>query len=966
MTAPVWTTASGTLGTIQEQVFFELELVATDPDGLAEITYQIIAGSLPAGLIMYEDGTLRGQPKDLYYVKGVPTDVKQDVTSTFCCRATNPLTKQISDRTFSITVTGEDPPTLITDAGELGKFLDGSKVEIQLEAIDLDGEPITWKVSSGSLPPGLTLDTSTGIISGYASNAPLNVLDDQVGWGSEVTWDAEPWDYGSRANSLSYQFVIQVTDGKTYDNARYSIFIISHDSLTADNDYLYADMDELVLADMDNKRNPVVLTEAADLGVYVHDNYFAYRFLGYDFDGDKIGFSLLLAEDIGFDNESSGYDSSFFDEGEFSLPPGLTLNTETGWMYGQISRQITSQTEYQFAIRTYKVDYPTYMSKLTYFTLTIINDLRYLVTWNTDTDLGSMQTGSISEKAVVATNPLSRTLIYTLYSGKLPQGLNLLSDGLIVGRSSFELTTFDDGAISFDRDVRKLGSTSTETTIDRDYTFTVKATDSNEELLSYKTFTIHIEPSSFGPYESLYLRALPDATDRQLLNSITRNSDVLPSNALYRNSDPNFGLAKDLRILLLSGITASNPEDYIIAMATNHYKKVLRLSDYKWARALDDAGNELYDVIYMSVVDDLSEGINSAPLSIDLSSSIQRSVRTDSNLLNMSSNLSTMDGHGDLVVYPNSILNMRSTIKSTLGLATKEVLPRWMSSKQVDGRIPGWTPAVVIAYMLPGEGAKAVFNLNRLDADIKDINFETDRYLWDTNLSKNWDVDSLSYDTSTLTTFDVNIDPTSVVTTVNFAVEVPFEEIDSRSVAYIDSVGGLDGIIDSYVGKRIIFAQQENFSGFTGEYDGWVRYNSLWDDTNAWSGPDVGWDDYEVIPGWLDEDQSVANQRAAVWLVTKDENDVIRLVVDQIINPGDAVAVLNGATYGGYILKFGPNIIYSQNETVPRYRIFDENELNVETTFDDRDTRFIDSISVYEEPDEGDKYLAFPRENIWA
>lgn len=916
---------------------------------------------------MYEDGSIRGQPKELYYVRGVPTDVKKDVTSIFCCRATTVATGQISDRTFSITVTGEDPPTFITDAGSLGNFLDGTKISIQLEAIDLDNEPISWSVVSGDLPPGLTLNESTGVISGYASQAALNILDEDIGWGSSSSWDEDPWEFGSRANSISYQFVVQITDGKTYDNAQYSMFIYSHDALTADNDYIYSDMDEIILADMDIKRNPVLLTEAADLGVYVHDNYFAYRFVGKDFDGDNISYSLLVADDIGFDNEDNGFDSGFFDEGDLQLPPGLVLNTETGWMYGQIPRQVVSQTEYQFAVKVYKTDYTDYESDLTYFTLTIINDLRFLVTWQTDADLGTLSTGAISEKAVVAMNPLGRALIYTLDSGKLPQGLNLLSDGLIVGRSSFELTSFDGGDLTFDKHVRHLGSMDTETTVDRDYTFTVKATDANEELLSYKTFTIHMWPSSFGPYESLYLRALPTVTDRDTLDSIVKNSDVLPAESLYRNSDPNFGLARDLRMLLLSGITAADPEDYIIAMATNHYRKALRLGDYKWATALDDDGNATYDVVYLDVIDDLSISNSiTAPQSIDLSGKLEHPVYVDNTQLDVDNNLSTIDGYGDVVVYPNSILNMRSVIKSKIGLATKEPLPRWMTSKQADGRIPGWTPAVVIAYVLPGEGAKVVFNLNRLDIDIKEINFETDRYVWDTNLSKNWNVDSVTYDESTLTTFDVNLNPTDVVATVDFAVEVPFMNIDSRTTAYLDDVGGLDGIIDAYVGKRIIFAQQENFEGFEGEHDGWIRYKSLWDDSYGWANPESAWDDYEVIPGYFDDEQSVGNQRAAVWLVTLDDNGAIMLEVDQLIEPGDAVAVRNGAIYGGYILRYGPNIIYSDNETVPRYTKFDENERDDETTFDEGDTRFIDSISVYEEPDEGDKYLAFPRRNIWA
>lgn len=961
MAAPVWKTASGTLGTIQEELFFELEIEAQIPNDLdGKIVYQIIAGALPAGLVMTENGSIRGQPKERYFIGGVPNEVKQDVTSVFCCRATNAATKQITDRTFSITVTGEDPPVLITRSGELGKFLDSKKISIQLEAVDLDGEPISWSIVDGSLPPGLTLDNSTGVISGYPAPPQLNTLDNNVGWSADSPWDKDPWDFGSKTNSVSYQFVVQVTDGKTYDNAQYSIFIYSQNALTADNDYIYSDLIDVISADMDIKRNPVLLTEATDLGVYVHDNYFAYRFIGKDFDGDKISYSLLIADNVGFDNEENGYDSGFFDAGDLTLPPGLVLNSDTGWMYGQIPRQVTSQTDYRFAIRTYKTDYPEYQSKVTYFTLTIINDLRFLVTWQTNSDLGTLNTGEISEKSIVAVNPLNRALTYSLDSGKLPQGLRLLSDGLIVGRASFELTTFDNSTTTLDKNVSRLDSV-TETTIDHEYTFTVKANDANQELVSYKRFNIRMLPSSFAPYESLYLKASPSTSDRALLQSIIKNSDVLPNESLYRNSDPNFGLAKDLRMLLLAGINAANPEDYIMAMATNHYRKTLRLGNYKWANALDKDGNAIYDVVYIDVVDDLSiSNTLTAPASIDLSGKIQKETLIDNSFLNVDNVLSTIDGAGGLTVYPNSILNMRSVIRNKIGLATKEPLPKWMTSKQADGRILGWTPAVVIAYVKVGEGEKVVFNLNRLGIDIKEINFETDRYIWDTNLSKNWNVNSNSYDESKLTTFDITQNQTTIVATADFAVSIPFNEIDGSTIDYLDQIGGLDGIIDSYVGKRIVFAQQENFQGYEGELDGWIRYNSLWDDDSGWSNSD--WDDYEIIPGYFDD----VNQRAAVWIITTDSNGVIRLEVDQIIEPNESVEIKNGVTYGGYILKFGPNIMFSENETVPRYSIYNSVEKAVETTFDNEDTKFVDSISIYEEPDEGDKYLAYPRRNIWA
>ncbi len=44
------------------------------------------------------------------------------------------------------------------------------------------------------------------------------------------------------------------------------------------------------------------------------------------------------------------------------------------------------------------------------------------------------------------------------------------------------------------------------------------------------------------------------------------------------------------------------------AMATNHYRKNLRLGTYQWAQALNADGTVAYEAVYIPVVDDLSQG----------------------------------------------------------------------------------------------------------------------------------------------------------------------------------------------------------------------------------------------------------------------------------------------------------------------------------------------------------------------
>lgn len=970
MTAPFWKTPPGSLGTIQEQTFFELIMEAYDPEtpDADNIEYKVISGQLPPGLVMYENGEIRGQPKNYYFVRGVPFDVRQDITSTFCCRAININTNEITDRTFSLTVTGEDAPQIITKTGELGRYLDGAYIDIQLEAIDLDDEPIQWSISKGELPLGLSLDPITGRITGIAGT--YSTPDDlgSIGWNADAGWDELPWDINVKAINRTYEFVVRVTDGKSYDGTKYSIYIYSHDSLRTDNSLLTADNDTAVTADADTKRNPYLITRSQNLGVYTHDNRFAYKFSANDLDGDALEYSLLVGEGMGFDNEESGFDTMVFDMGDLVLPPGLTINQETGWMYGQFPRQIAGQREYTFGVQVYKKDYPDYKSAMILFKLTVVNDLRYLITWNESDDLGILPTGDISEKQVTATNPLNRSLFYTLSSGKLPQGLRLLSDGNIVGRASFETTSFDGGLTTYDSDVRALGAILDETTIDRNFYFTVKASDNTGEMISYKKFMIKVVPSSFGPSESLYLRAQPGATDKEIISKIFRNTDIIPSSVIYRNSDPNFGVSSDMRMLLIAGLNASTASEYIQAMATNHYRKVLKFGKYTWARALNTDGSVAYDVVYIPVVDDLMESnTTSVPASIDLSSKIRRNNTVDASMISMDSNLNSIDGGSDLTAYPNSIFNMRHVVRSNIGMASKEPLPRWMTSKQVDGRIPGWTPAIVVAYVNPGEGEKVVFNLNRMSSvDIKDVSFDVDRYIWDTNMSKNFNSVTNTYEESAESTFDKFDIDVEVKAIADFAVDVPFQYIDGRTFNFIDDNGGLDGIISTYVGMKIIFATQEKYTNFDGEYEGWVRYGTLWDGAEGFDSPNVPWDEYSIIPGYNDDDGSTLNQRSAVWEIIEGPDGELRLKLDTYIEPGDAVQVMNGTKYGGVILRYGPAIIFSANETVPKYRKYRESDETNQTTFDAEGTRFIDSITTYEDPDVGDKYLAFPKVNIWA
>lgn len=329
MAQPIWQTAAGSLGVIPEGVFYQQTLVATDADS-GPITYTVIAGSLPAGVQCTPSGQIVGVPTATASLQGVPTSVNQDVTSKFVIRAN--ATGRIADRTFTLTVTGNDIPLFITPAGSIGTFYDGDEVSIQIQYTDDDpDDTIVVSLASGLLPPGLTL-SPTGVISGYIR--PATPIDQTPGY-DETAADAEPYDFVVDFVSRNYQFTLEVSDGKSRDLRQFTIFVYSRSELTADTTEITAD-NSFVTADETNNRAPF-LTNAvpSDLGRVRSDNYFSYRFIGDDYDTENISYAISV---------NTG----------FGLPPGLSLDPSTGWLYGVLPDQGTTEVEYSFNITVYQ------------------------------------------------------------------------------------------------------------------------------------------------------------------------------------------------------------------------------------------------------------------------------------------------------------------------------------------------------------------------------------------------------------------------------------------------------------------------------------------------------------------------------------------------------------------------------------------------------------------------------------
>ena len=790
------------------------------------VYFNLIAGALPPGIQISDNGSIIGVPQAVASFQGIPQEVARDVTSRFAVRAYTKLpgtqtVDRIADRTFTLTVTGQDVPEFVTPAGNIGTYYDGTDITIPIEFTDTDpGDNVVIKLISGALPPGVVI-SSRGVISGVI--APLVGPPDTAQAGYDDTpKDLYPNDFTTRSTSQNFQFTLEVTDGKDSNFRTFEIFVYSKDSMSADTTDFTAD-NTWITADVTPTRTPVLLTSPDTLGRVRSDNYFYFKFDAVDFDGDALTYEA-----------SSGLATS--------PPPGLTLDPETGWLHGYLEQQGPVEISYQFTVTVYKTAYPTIRSEPTTFTMTVIGDIDTEVIWLTDPDLGTIDNGATSTLEVAAVNVGGRTLQYRIVSGsdsKLPQGLTLLPSGNIAGKVSFNTFAVDGGTTTFDT-VKQTRLDPDPTTFDMKFTFTVNAYAPQTEGIGYKvsgivitnggsgysysnpptvtiappppssgaiqatvssitiasgaitavsinnagsgylsppavyitggsgtnatatvtvspaelinavsvfrTFTVTVNRAYNEPYESLYIKCMPPPADRDLINNLIQNQDIIPEDVLYRRDDPNFSVATEVVYTHAYGLTASTLDQYVQAMTINHYWRDITLGEIRTARALDSAGNVLYEVVYSAVIDNL---LNNSGLSVGKQVTLAYPVVQDDGTIS--------------VVYPNSLPNMRDQIIDSVGQVTQG-LPLWMTSKQANGNVLGFVPAWIIAYVKPGESGRVAYNIQQQFGDLLNrVDFEVDRYELDRSLTHGW----VPYEDSTqagrwepyppaATTFDLN------------------------------------------------------------------------------------------------------------------------------------------------------------------------------------------------------------------
>jgi hypothetical protein len=786
-TTPVQlSTATGTMtASLNQHVYFNLQ-----------------AGKLPSGIQVSDNGLLIGTPKAVASIQGVPTEVSRDVTSKFTVRAYTQnyinnryVLDQLRDRTFTLTVTGPDAPEWVTPSGQIAEVYDGSLVTgIQLQYTDQDTQDtVTTKLVAGTLPTGLTLSRS-GLITGFIQ--PLSPVDATAGFSRDGQGFAEyGFDFSTQSYSSNFQFTVELTDGVNSNLRTFSIYVVARNSLTADNTVITADT-TFITADVTPVRPPIVLNPQGSIGTVRNDDWYAYQFIGLDLDGDQFRFELIY--DIG---DSAGI-------------PGLQLDPGSGWLYGYIPPLGITELTYNFGVRIYKLNSPDIFSDY-FYSLNIIGPISSEIVWTTPTNLGTINNGATSTLYVKAVNTAGLELQYQLLSGSdssLPQGLQLLPSGDIAGRVSFNTFALDGGTTTFDvtnNDLAIKGQ-NTETTFDLKFTFTVQAFSLNGVVNVSKQFSITVVRAYNEPYENLYIQAMPPENDRVLINDLLQNADIFPQDLIYRPTDPNFGVANQVVYYHAFGLNAVSYADYVSSLYQNHYWKNLTLGEIKVAQARDRDGNVIYEVVYSKVIDNLlNEQGQSVSKQVTLPYPINEGDSTE------------IDS-----VYPNSLINMRDQVIDVVG-QVGNILPLWMTSKQANGKVLGFTPAWPIAYVKPGKGNQIAYYIKEQFGErLNLIDFEVDRYELDRLLTKNWDpVADSTYGAwepaPAETYFDLGLAGTDISWLNETGDAVGWINEDAFSVDWVNNYTGNQTIFDG--GSMRFIAPVDMYSN-TQEYDKYLVF----------------------------------------------------------------------------------------------------------------------------------------------
>ena len=692
---PQFLTPNGSILTTQDSIWIETPIAISNPKSDNPVIVQIKEGALPPGLEIDILGVIRGYA--------------------------NPPTVTITQPTVIATATQTSSTNNVITVSSTAGFTVGRPVTFSGTTFGGVNTGITYYVK--------TILNSISFTITATQNGPTYFLNDSSGL---MTVTLSPVSTGN-PTIRTYTFTLQLSSPLGNDLGNFSITVVNQNLPVSQGGpgnpnnsripVLFNTRPPTYIINDDDPYYgyyilpPVAPTQFASMGSFQSGEYFAFKMIGHDFDGNPIKYIYS------------------------NLPLNLTGDVNTGWITGTPTLSSTGLSNYNFSVGIYKSDAPQYASPFYNFNFTLQKNITGNITWITPEDLGQLYNGNISTLFVRATSDID--LNYRLTSGSLPPNLSVASNGEIIGRVADQPTDtyLEQGAVS-------------------NYTFTVQAySDIYPSVISSKTFNVSVLQEFTQPTDILYIKAAPPINDRLILRELLGSETIIPTEYLYRPDDQYFGKSTSIVYEHAYGIYASDIQEYLQAVTQNHYWRNITLGELKTAVARNDAGDIIYEVVYSEVIDNLvnPQGVSIQsqilwPRPIDLGLGPWYTSSTDiftswEEQLGQLYYTSLTPGYAQ-DLYPNSLYNMRNRVSQVVGQEyDSRLLPQWMTSQQINGSTLGYTQAWVICYTKPGFAETVKTNIQTLWTDpvgnvytLNLINFQIDRF--SVNKSATYDYDN--------------------------------------------------------------------------------------------------------------------------------------------------------------------------------------------------------------------------------
>ncbi len=726
---PEFTTPTGTILNSNDSVWRELQITYTNPVSTNPVSIRKIQGALPPGLEINDKGLIRGYPDapviNINY-SSVNTSVLAISSNVLTVLSTTGFIKErpiifngavygdivanrtyyvkdiLSATTFTISsARGGTEEILVDGAGTFGASLP----QIQTGEPTVQTYSFTLELSS---PLGNALESYNIVIANQ--NAPISAGGPGFPPNSRTP---------SILNTRPETFDIAVNDP-----INYGYYVFPND-------------------DINETYSP---NTEANIGTFQSGEYFSWRTLGKDFDGNALEYQYT------------------------DLPLGLVGDPVTGWITGTPVIAADSISNYTFSVNVRKASFTSIQSSVFKFKLTVTNDILGVINWTTPSDLGKMNNSETSILAVTATSDVA--LEYRLTSGTLPPNLQLLDNGEISGTVAYQPN-----------------DTFTEPNAKTPFTFTIEAYSPLYPVInSTREFTLTIVQEFTQPTDTLYIKCVPNVADRNIIQGLLTNNTLIPNKDLYRPEDVNFGKASNIIYEHAYGIYASDFEEYVAAIDKNHYWRYITLGELKTAVAKNSAGEIVYEVVYSEIQDNLINPkgksiskdilwprripLNKGPWytsvtdiytsyidttpegqQIQTQETFEDQLVISEDGLNLLTETSQPKYYTSLTpgyaraLYPNSLPNMRDRAGENLGQEFDfRLLPEWMTSQQANGSTLGYTTAWVLAYCKPGTADTIKNNIETLWVDplgrpytLNTINFQLDRITVDKSATFDYD-----------------------------------------------------------------------------------------------------------------------------------------------------------------------------------------------------------------------------------